>query len=224
MACHGKLVLVVLDNFKSFRNRTEIGISDGFNCITGENGAGKSNLIDAVSFALGESVPNLRVKNVTELAFNPNSKIEVELQFDYQESNLKGKKSRTRVGSTIVDSVRYYLINGVRFPKHRFDETTNELGLSVGGQAVWRITQCEIDKKVALSPAELYDAICTVSGTKQFNQRREDAQKQIIACKRTLLLVKVQEKKVASFIFIFVAFFSVTSYSSGLDRRTCFGS
>jgi len=72
-----KLVLVHLENFKSFHERIEIPICDGFTCITGENGAGKSNLLDAVSFALGEAPSNLRVKNLSELCGIAGRKIEV---------------------------------------------------------------------------------------------------------------------------------------------------
>lgn len=102
----------------------------------------------------------------------------------------KGGKPQQRLGSCVLDGVRYFLIQGARLPKHRFDEAINELGLHVGGQAVWRITQSEIDKKVRLSPSDLYDALSHVSGTKLFNQRREDAIKQVESCKQALVEVR----------------------------------
>jgi structural maintenance of chromosome 2 len=45
---------VVIDGFKSYGNRTEInGVDRQFNAITGLNGSGKSNIVDAICFALG---------------------------------------------------------------------------------------------------------------------------------------------------------------------------
>ena len=78
-----------------------------------------------------------------------------------------------------MDGCRYYLINGARTPRHRFEDAVSQhLNLKVGGQAVWRISQSEINKKVCLSPSELFDALSQVSGTKLFNSRREEALKQ----------------------------------------------
>jgi len=78
-----------------------------------------------------------------------------------------------------VDGCRYYLVNGARTPRHRFEDAVSQhLNLKVGGQAVWRISQSEINKKVCLAPAELFDALSQVSGTKLFNSRREEALKQ----------------------------------------------
>lgn len=198
---------IKLENFKSFRDATEISIGDGFNCISGENGAGKSNLLDAVSFALGEGPSNLRVKSLADLLSMPNRKLEVEVLLsinnavndDEDDESHHGKSHHRkkvstlinrRIGSLIVDGVRYYLVDGVRQPKHRFDEQISKLGLHVGGQAVWRITQCEIDRKVSMSPAEMYDALSQVSGTKLFNERRRDALNQLKTCKKSLVEVK----------------------------------
>ncbi|KAM4675560.1 structural maintenance of chromosomes protein 1B-like [Discoglossus pictus] len=68
----GYLKQLVLEDFKSWRGRQLIGPFKRFNCVIGPNGSGKSNLMDALSFVMGEKVANLRVKNVRELIHGAN--------------------------------------------------------------------------------------------------------------------------------------------------------
>jgi len=64
-----KLKRIVLENFKSFNGRHEIGIFQNLSVILGPNGSGKSNIIDAICFALGVKTINLRTKNLKDLIF-----------------------------------------------------------------------------------------------------------------------------------------------------------
>ncbi|MEE6477609.1 hypothetical protein FKM82_011569 [Ascaphus truei] len=68
----GFLKELVLEDFKSWRGRQLIGPFKKFNCVIGPNGSGKSNLMDALSFVMGEKTANLRVKNVRELIYGAN--------------------------------------------------------------------------------------------------------------------------------------------------------
>ncbi|XP_004453476.2 structural maintenance of chromosomes protein 1B [Dasypus novemcinctus] len=63
----GRLELLLVENFKSWRGRQIIGPFRRFTCIIGPNGSGKSNVMDALSFVMGEKTTNLRVKNIQEL-------------------------------------------------------------------------------------------------------------------------------------------------------------
>nr|KAF6497850.1 structural maintenance of chromosomes 1B [Rousettus aegyptiacus] len=63
----GRLELLLVENFKSWRGRQVIGPFRKFTCIIGPNGSGKSNVMDALSFVMGEKTANLRVKNIQEL-------------------------------------------------------------------------------------------------------------------------------------------------------------
>ena len=70
--CHPR-ACAAIEGFKSFRTRTEVTLLNGFNVITGANGAGKSSFIDAISFALTETKPNrLRVRPLppVQIRFN----------------------------------------------------------------------------------------------------------------------------------------------------------
>ncbi|KAM6151561.1 structural maintenance of chromosomes protein 1B-like [Rhynchocyon petersi] len=63
----GRLEVLVVENFKSWRGRQVIGPFRKFTCIVGPNGSGKSNIMDALSFVMGEKIANLRVKHLQEL-------------------------------------------------------------------------------------------------------------------------------------------------------------
>ncbi|CAH2278312.1 structural maintenance of chromosomes 1B [Pelobates cultripes] len=68
----GFLKQLELQDFKSWRGRQLIGPFKRFNCVIGPNGSGKSNLMDALSFVMGEKTANLRVKHVRELIHGSN--------------------------------------------------------------------------------------------------------------------------------------------------------
>ncbi|KAL3853466.1 hypothetical protein ACJMK2_017002 [Sinanodonta woodiana] len=63
----GHLKYIEVDNFKSYRGKQKIGPFKKFSAIIGPNGSGKSNLMDAISFVLGEKTSNLRVKRLSDL-------------------------------------------------------------------------------------------------------------------------------------------------------------
>uniref|UniRef100_A0ABI7YS08 SMC hinge domain-containing protein n=1 Tax=Felis catus TaxID=9685 RepID=A0ABI7YS08_FELCA len=65
----GRLEVLLVENFKSWRGRQVIGPFRRFTCIIGPNGSGKSNVMDALSFVMGEKTANLRVKNIQELIY-----------------------------------------------------------------------------------------------------------------------------------------------------------
>ena len=69
-----KLHKLILENFKSFHGRNEIGYFQDFSVVLGPNGSGKSNIIDALSFVFGLNAQQMRTRNLKELIYNPHSK------------------------------------------------------------------------------------------------------------------------------------------------------
>ncbi len=67
-----KITKLIIENFKSFEGRHEIGLFQNFTVVMGPNGSGKSNIIDALSFALGMSNNFLRTKNLKDLITKSN--------------------------------------------------------------------------------------------------------------------------------------------------------
>ncbi|CAE8604505.1 unnamed protein product, partial [Polarella glacialis] len=60
---------IVVDNFKSYQGRVQIGPFKKFTCVIGPNGAGKSNLMDAISFVLGVQARQLRSERLRDLVY-----------------------------------------------------------------------------------------------------------------------------------------------------------
>src|SRR5262245_64668452 len=88
-----RLSKVVLYGFKSCARRTEFEFGDGVAAIVGPNGCGKSNLVDAVRWALGEQRPKvLRSSTMTDLVYRGASAsvpyAEVVLTFDNSDQRL----------------------------------------------------------------------------------------------------------------------------------------
>ena len=113
---------IVLDGFKSYSQRTVISLLDPqFNCITGLNGSGKSNVIDAICFVLGiQSLSHVRVTNLNELIYKQGqagiTKATVTLVFD--NSNKQASLPQFRdldrvvVQRSIQDGKSKYVLNG----------------------------------------------------------------------------------------------------------------
>ena len=70
-----RLSKMIIDNFKSFEGRHEIGYFLNFSVVMGPNGSGKSNIIDALCFALGMNLHSLRTKNYKDLIYKPTNDI-----------------------------------------------------------------------------------------------------------------------------------------------------
>ena len=73
-----------IDNFKSFANKTDIPLLEGFTTVSGPNGSGKSNIIDSVMFALGlRSGSALRIENLSDFITNFNNKNEATVKVTF---------------------------------------------------------------------------------------------------------------------------------------------
>lgn len=116
------IIEIILDGFKSYSTRTVINMMDPqFNCITGLNGSGKSNVIDAICFVLGiQSLSHVRVTNLQELIYKRGNagitKATVTLVFDNQNKarSLPIFKDNDKVviSRSICDGKSKYILNG----------------------------------------------------------------------------------------------------------------
>jgi len=93
-----RLKCIRLAGFKSFVDPTTVNFPSNMAAVVGPNGCGKSNIIDAVRWVMGESsAKNLRGESMTDVIFNgstsrkPVSQASIELVFDNSDSTLVGE-------------------------------------------------------------------------------------------------------------------------------------
>jgi chromosome segregation protein len=156
---------IKLAGFKSFVDPTSLPLPSSLTSIVGPNGCGKSNLIDAVRWVLGEaSIKNLRGAETEDVIFNgsrtrkPVGRASVELSFDNSDFQITGpyaayaeiavRRELTRDGGS-----QYYL-NGRKCLKR--DVTDLFLGTGLGGKNQYAIIeQGMVSRMVEAKPEEL---------------------------------------------------------------------
>ncbi|MEF3076653.1 chromosome segregation protein SMC [Methylobacter sp. Wu1] len=180
-----KLEKIKLSGFKSFVDPTVIPINGNLTAIVGPNGCGKSNIIDAVRWVMGESsAKHLRGGSMTDVIFNgssgrkPVSTASVELVFDNSESKLGGEYAQY---DTIAikrqvsrDGQSLYMLNGSRC--RRKDITDIFLGTGLGSRSYAIIEQGTISRMVEAKPEDLRMHIEEAAGISKYKERRSETE------------------------------------------------
>ena len=180
-----RLQYIKLAGFKSFVDATKVPFPDQMTCVVGPNGCGKSNVIDAVRWVLGESsAKNLRGDAMTDVIFNgstarkPVSRASVELVFDNSSERLQGefagysdisvKRVVTREGQST------YYLNGNKC--RRRDITDLFLGTGLGPRSYAIIEQGMISRLIESKPQELRVFIEEAAGISKYKERRKETE------------------------------------------------
>jgi len=180
-----KLEKIKLSGFKSFVDPTVIPISGNLTAIVGPNGCGKSNIIDAVRWVMGESsAKHLRGGSMADVIFNgssgrkPVSTASVELVFNNTDSKLGGEYSQY---DTIAikrqvsrDGTSVFMLNGSRC--RRKDITDIFLGTGLGSRSYAIIEQGTISRMVEAKPDELRVHIEEAAGVSKYKERRSETE------------------------------------------------
>ncbi len=178
-----RLTHIKLAGFKSFVDPTTLNVPGQLVAVIGPNGCGKSNVIDAVRWVLGEaSAKQLRGESMQDVIFNgantrkPAAKASVELVFDNSDGTLQGawgqyqevsiKRSLTRQGDST-----YYINNQV---VRRKDITDLFLGTGVGARGYAVIEQGMISKIIEAKPEELRSYLEEAAGVSKYKERRKE--------------------------------------------------
>ncbi|RUR09524.1 chromosome segregation protein SMC [Legionella sp. km772] len=177
-----------LAGFKSFVDPTVVHFPSQLVAVLGPNGCGKSNIIDAVRWVMGESsAKNLRGESMTDVIFNgssnrkPVGQASVELVFDNSLGRLVGpfasygevavKRVVTRDGDS-----NYYL-NGSRC--RRRDITDIFLGTGAGARGYSIIGQGTISRLIEAKPEELRTFLEEAAGVSKYKERRRETLQRI---------------------------------------------
>ncbi|WP_063373039.1 chromosome segregation SMC family protein [Pseudoalteromonas luteoviolacea] len=183
-----RLSHIKLAGFKSFVDPMKIPFPDQMTCVVGPNGCGKSNVIDAVRWVLGESsAKNLRGDAMTDVIFNGSthrkaiSQASVELMFDNTQGTLPGSladRNQIAIKRLVTrDGQSLYYLNGSKC--RRRDITDIFLGTGLGPRSYAIIEQGMISRLIESKPHELRVFLEEAAGVSKYKERRRETQTRI---------------------------------------------
>jgi chromosome segregation protein len=190
-----RLTKIKLAGFKSFVDPTQVSFPSNLTGVVGPNGCGKSNVIDAVRWVMGElSAKHLRGDNMADVIFNgssarkPVGAASVELVFDnsdgkiggayasYNEISLKRQVSR--------DGASGYYINGARC--RRKDITQLFLGTGLGSRSYAIIEQGTISRVIEAKAEDMRAFVEEAAGISRYKERRKETESRIAETRENL--------------------------------------
>ena len=183
-----RLKNISLSGFKSFVDPTKISFPSSMSGVVGPNGCGKSNIIDAVRWVMGEiSAKNLRGESMADVIFNgsssraPSSRASVELLFDNDQGRIGGEYSSYSEISVKrvldLDGKSTYSLNGSEC--RRKDITDIFLGTGLGPRSYAVIEQEMATKLISSKPEELRAYIEEVAGISIYRERKKETESRI---------------------------------------------
>ncbi|XP_032378601.1 structural maintenance of chromosomes protein 1B [Etheostoma spectabile] len=125
----GYLKQIDIENFKSWRGKRVIGPFMRFNCIIGTNGSGKSNVMDALSFAMGERAASLRVKHLKDLIHGAHIGRPVRHTARVAMRYCDDDDQETVFCRSIIGESSEYCINGVHVSFAKYMEELEKVGI-----------------------------------------------------------------------------------------------
>lgn len=182
-----KVEELIIDGFKSYAARTVISNWDSqFNAITGLNGSGKSNILDAICFVLGIASMNVvRASNLQDLIYKRGqagiTKASVTIVFDNSEKSKSpiGFENMPKISVTrqiVMGGTSKYLINGHRAQQQSVLQLFQSVQLNINNPN-FLIMQGKITKVLNMKPAEILSLIEEAAGTKMYEDRRIKAER-----------------------------------------------
>ena len=193
-----RLKRLELQGFKSFLDRTILTFEPGITGVVGPNGCGKSNIVDAIQWVMGEqSAKHLRGDSMTDVIFNgsdtkaPTSMAEVSLVLDRQGTTLSpafavfDKSDEIAVTRRVYrDGTGEYLINKVSCRLKDIHELFMDTG--VGKRAYSIIEQGQIDRMINVKPEERRHLFEEVSGITKYKAKRKEAERKLEATRANM--------------------------------------
>jgi len=183
-----RLTAIKLSGFKSFVDQTTVTFPSNLMGIVGPNGCGKSNIIDAVRWVMGESsARQLRGESMSDVIFagsgsrKPVATATVELVFDNSDGRAGGEYSSYNEISVkrqvSRDGQSGYFLNGARC--RRKDITDLFLGTGLGPRSYAIIEQGMISQIVEARPEELRGFLEEAAGISRYKERRRETENRI---------------------------------------------
>lgn len=190
-----RLSKIKLAGFKSFVDPTTVTFPSSLVGVVGPNGCGKSNVIDAVRWVMGESsAARLRGDSITDVIFNgsstrkPVGAASVDLLFDNSETTLEGQYAKYAEISirreVSRDGISNYYLNGTKC--RRKDITGVFLGTGLGPRSYSIIEQGMISRLIEAKPEEMRVFLEEAAGISKYKERRRETSNRIKHTKENL--------------------------------------
>ncbi len=194
-----RLTTIKLAGFKSFVDPTTLHLPANMTGVVGPNGCGKSNIIDAIRWVMGESAASrLRGDSLTDVIFSgsssrkPVSQASVELVFDNSDGTIVGEYASFNEISVkrmvSRDGQSQYFLNGARC--RRRDITDIFLGTGLGARSYSIIEQGMISQVVESDPDSLRHHLEEAAGISKYKERRKETESRIKATRENLERVR----------------------------------
>jgi structural maintenance of chromosome 2 len=193
---------LTIEGFKSYRDNTVIdGFDRQFNAITGPNGTGKSNILDAICFVLGiTNLSHLRAQNLQELIYKQGqsgiTKASVEIVFNNENKPCSpiGYEQFDHIivsREVTAGSPSKYHVNGHPVAQSRVQTMFQSVQLNVNNPH-FLIMQGRIRKVLDMKPSEILGLIEEAAGIRMFEDKKEDS----------LRIIEQKERKISEIAHI----------------------
>ena len=175
------LKAIEIYGFKSFANKVKLPLKPGITCIVGPNGCGKSNVVDAVKWCIGEmSWKSLRMPSMMDVIFAGTTKRqalnmgEVAMTFDNESRKLPLDFSEVTVTRKIYRSEESeYFINKVQCRLKDIREMFLDTGIGTEGYAI--IDQGEVEHVLSATAEQRRELFEEAAGVSKYKAKREEA-------------------------------------------------
>ncbi|KAI8325858.1 putative nuclear condensin complex subunit Smc2 [Martensiomyces pterosporus] len=178
---------LIIDGFKSYAARTHItGWDHEFNAITGLNGSGKSNILDAICFVLGiRNYKLLRANNIQDLIYKrgqagiTKASVTVVFRNNDRKTSPLGYEDCKQISLTrqiMVGGKNKYMINGHSAQEQAVANMLQSVQLSINNPH-FLIMQGKITQVLNMQPPEILAMIEEAAGTRMFEERKDKALK-----------------------------------------------
>lgn len=202
-----KLKRLEITGFKTFREKAVLDFPDGITCVVGPNGCGKSNIVDAVRWVMGEQrVKTLRGKKMEDVIFNgaqgvaPVGMAEVVMTLTADGGGFPGihaECSEVMVSRKIFrDGESEYALNGI--PCRLLDIREFFMGTGVGTRTYSLVEQNSVATLVEAKPEERRQFIEEAAGISKYKSRKEAAVRRMEQTQQNLLRVHDIAREVKS--------------------------
>lgn len=173
-----------MKGFKTFRNKTSVPFFEGLTAIVGENGSGKSNLIEAISFVMGKRSSQLRAKKLEQLIFNggeskkPSQYAQVTLHLANKNGLFdpfleNGKRDEITIGRKVTQGYSTYRFMEKNCSRELIDQILEACQIDPDGQHF--IEQGNITEIIKKTPSKRREVIDEISGVSAYEEKKEES-------------------------------------------------